>query len=66
MLFYFGRDANIVWQHGINALPAVEQDSSHYAAGLPQRVSKKTPYLPCLFVDVLRRNDTLRNTYTHV
>jgi len=25
MLFYFGRDANIVWQHGINALPAAEQ-----------------------------------------
>mmetsp|Transcript_106165 Transcript_106165/g.300222 ORF Transcript_106165/g.300222 Transcript_106165/m.300222 type:complete len:241 (+) Transcript_106165:932-1654(+) len=25
MLFYFGRDANIVWQHGINALPASEQ-----------------------------------------
>jgi len=26
MLFYFGRDANIIWQHGINALPASEQD----------------------------------------
>jgi len=26
MLFYFGRDANIRWQHGINALPATEQD----------------------------------------
>jgi len=26
MLFYFGRDANIVWQHGINALPDNEQD----------------------------------------
>merc|ERR1712032_663993 len=26
MLFYFGRDANIVWQHGINALPDQEQD----------------------------------------
>jgi protein phosphatase PTC7 len=26
MLFYFGRDANIVWQHGINALPEQEQD----------------------------------------
>jgi hypothetical protein len=26
MLFYFGRDANIVWQHGINALPEEEQD----------------------------------------
>lgn len=26
MLFYFGRDANIHWQHGINALPAQEQD----------------------------------------
>jgi hypothetical protein len=25
MLFYFGRDANIVWQHGINALPEKEQ-----------------------------------------
>jgi len=25
MLFYFGRDANIVWQHGINALPSQEQ-----------------------------------------
>ena len=25
MLFYFGRDANIIWQHGINALPE-EQD----------------------------------------
>merc|ERR1711998_499817 len=21
MLFFFGRDANIIWQHGINALP---------------------------------------------
>jgi len=27
MLFYFGRDANIVWQHGINALPEKEQDA---------------------------------------
>lgn len=27
MLFYFGRDANIVWQHGINALPSAEQDA---------------------------------------
>jgi len=27
MLFYFGRDANIVWQHGINALPSSEQDA---------------------------------------
>lgn len=26
MLFYFGRDANIIWQHGINALPEHEQD----------------------------------------
>jgi len=26
MLFYFGRDANIRWQHGINALPHAEQD----------------------------------------
>lgn len=26
MLFFFGRDANIVWQHGINALPEKEQD----------------------------------------
>eukprot|EP00927_Polykrikos_kofoidii_P084447 TRINITY_DN8899_c0_g1_i1.p1 TRINITY_DN8899_c0_g1~~TRINITY_DN8899_c0_g1_i1.p1 ORF type:complete len:693 (-),score=116.41 TRINITY_DN8899_c0_g1_i1:392-2470(-) len=26
MLFYFGRDANIIWQHGINALPENEQD----------------------------------------
>ena len=26
MLFYFGQDANIVWQHGINALPDEEQD----------------------------------------
>jgi len=26
MLFYFGRDANIIWQHGINALPDTEQD----------------------------------------
>jgi hypothetical protein len=26
MLFYFGRDVNIVWQHGINALPQKEQD----------------------------------------
>jgi len=26
MLFYFGKDANIVWQHGINALPQHEQD----------------------------------------
>jgi len=25
MLFYFGRDANIIWQHGINALPEEEQ-----------------------------------------
>lgn len=26
MLFYFGRDTNIRWQHGINALPQAEQD----------------------------------------
>lgn len=26
MLFFFGRDANIRWQHGINALPVEEQD----------------------------------------
>jgi hypothetical protein len=26
MLFFFGRDVNIRWQHGINALPADEQD----------------------------------------
>jgi len=26
MLFYFGRDANIIWQHGINAMPPSEQD----------------------------------------
>lgn len=26
MLFYFGRDSNIVWQHGLNALPCQEQD----------------------------------------
>jgi hypothetical protein len=26
MLFYFGQDANIIWQHGINALPEAEQD----------------------------------------
>jgi len=26
MLFYFGRDTNIRWQHGINALPPAEQD----------------------------------------
>ncbi|CAE7032943.1 unnamed protein product [Symbiodinium sp. KB8] len=26
MLFYFGRDVNIIWQHGINALPDPEQD----------------------------------------
>lgn len=25
-LFFFGRDANIIWQHGINALPVGEQD----------------------------------------
>jgi hypothetical protein len=25
-LFFFGRDANIIWQHGINALPEEEQD----------------------------------------
>jgi len=25
MLFFFGRDVNIRWQHGINALPADEQ-----------------------------------------
>jgi len=25
-LFFFGRDVNIVWQHGINALPEAEQD----------------------------------------
>jgi len=25
MLFYFGRDANIIWQHGINALPEDDQ-----------------------------------------
>lgn len=25
-LFFFGRDANIIWQHGINALPEDEQD----------------------------------------
>lgn len=25
-LFFFGRDVNIIWQHGINALPAAEQD----------------------------------------
>ena len=24
-LFFFGRDANIIWQHGINALPEDEQ-----------------------------------------
>lgn len=32
MLFYFGRDVNIRWQHGINALPAEER-------GGPGRVS---------------------------
>lgn len=26
MVFFFGRDVNIRWQHGINALPADEQD----------------------------------------
>jgi hypothetical protein len=26
MLFYFGRDANIIWQHGVNALPDQDQD----------------------------------------
>merc|ERR1712113_74939 len=26
MLFFFGRDVNIRWQHGINALPLDEQD----------------------------------------
>lgn len=26
MLYFFGRDANIVWQHGVNALPDDEQD----------------------------------------
>lgn len=26
MLFYFGRDTNIIWQHGINALPEEQQD----------------------------------------
>jgi len=26
MLFYFGRDANITWQHGINALPDSQAD----------------------------------------
>lgn len=26
MLFFFGRDANIIWQHGINALPDSQQD----------------------------------------
>lgn len=26
MLFFFGRDANITWQHGINALPESQQD----------------------------------------
>jgi hypothetical protein len=26
MLFFFGRDANIIWQHGINALPECQQD----------------------------------------
>lgn len=26
MLFFFGRDTNIVWQHGLNALPEAEQD----------------------------------------
>lgn len=26
MLFSFGRDVNIVWKHGINALPEEEQD----------------------------------------
>ena len=26
MLFAFGRDVNIRWKHGVNALPAEEQD----------------------------------------
>jgi len=26
MLFSFGRDTNILWKHGINALPESEQD----------------------------------------
>jgi hypothetical protein len=26
MLFTFGRDVNIQWKHGINALPESEQD----------------------------------------
>lgn len=26
MLFFFGQDANIRWQHGVNALPEAEQD----------------------------------------
>merc|ERR1712039_1118557 len=26
MLFFFGKDVNIRWQHGLNALPADEQD----------------------------------------
>mmetsp|Transcript_115072 Transcript_115072/g.223561 ORF Transcript_115072/g.223561 Transcript_115072/m.223561 type:complete len:645 (+) Transcript_115072:88-2022(+) len=26
MLFYFGRDTNIRWQHGINSLPSADQD----------------------------------------
>merc|ERR1711862_167017 len=26
MMFYFGRDVNITWQHGVNALPDKEQD----------------------------------------
>lgn len=26
MLFYFGRDVNIKWKHGVNAIPETEQD----------------------------------------
>eukprot|EP00929_Paragymnodinium_shiwhaense_P072885 TRINITY_DN369_c1_g5_i1.p1 TRINITY_DN369_c1_g5~~TRINITY_DN369_c1_g5_i1.p1 ORF type:complete len:692 (-),score=144.76 TRINITY_DN369_c1_g5_i1:305-2347(-) len=26
MMFYFGRDVNIIWQHGVNALPEKDQD----------------------------------------
>ena len=53
MLYYFGRDVNIRWQHGINALPKDKQDGKGRISIIlwGKAPARREPNSPSLLVD---------------
>eukprot|EP00928_Gymnodinium_smaydae_P047271 TRINITY_DN3153_c0_g1_i1.p1 TRINITY_DN3153_c0_g1~~TRINITY_DN3153_c0_g1_i1.p1 ORF type:complete len:666 (-),score=162.10 TRINITY_DN3153_c0_g1_i1:54-2003(-) len=57
MLFFFGRDVNIRWQHGINALPLDEQDGKGRISIIVWgncEVAVEEPGAPTMLTDEMR------------